>query len=381
MQHRDTTSNFSANPLGDHQKSVLRVVTGGLLLGSLAFGCNACSDTVDSRDWSYGEQTEEDATNPTPGPDTGIDTGPSPDDTSVDPTDPDTDGTDDRDTGGPDSVSTEGWHHSRFEKSLFARSATVETRESDTGCRVSVRADGEAWWMSGGQNVALTEFYRAATPRRFVAKLRATGEITPRGEYGHLGGYDRQFEPEDLEILACETSKKLGSCVVPREQDRCVHGTPDGENTSPAVYRLTTGSQTRGPQTMTHYGLQVVWRDSDGSRTRTVGVDFSVAWTPIEEEPEGETDWFHTYDVQGRDAKVDGLKVVEPDDSTGSSTVGESSTYGDVDGWIRLLDNPNDTPQPRFKLSLEGTASDGSTVHVWGTFRTSGPGATDWRDW
>lgn len=71
----------------------------------------------------------------------------------------------------------------------------------------------EAWWVNSDPAVGLLDAYSAiASGPHDLVYGRARGTRTPRGTYGHLGRYQREFTVMDLVEIR---STKAGDCVPP----------------------------------------------------------------------------------------------------------------------------------------------------------------------
>ncbi len=70
----------------------------------------------------------------------------------------------------------------------------------------------ERWWMSGSSEVCerlVTEYYANAHKPYEAAFARLRGKPSAKGQYGHLGGYDRIFCVQEVVFVR---SKLLGDC-------------------------------------------------------------------------------------------------------------------------------------------------------------------------
>lgn len=106
----------------------------------------------------------------------------------------------------PTSVDTvqvlEGYYASGFEQSRFTPCASVYNQESWW-----LSADSASWEQLHDSTHRVGKQERAHTGFRAFVRVRAT--ITSKGQYGHLGGYDRKIYVH--EVLEAEPAQS-GQC-------------------------------------------------------------------------------------------------------------------------------------------------------------------------
>ncbi|MFB6351677.1 MAG: hypothetical protein ABEN55_15025, partial [Bradymonadaceae bacterium] len=129
------------------------------------------------------------------------------------------------DTGG-EFVERGGWYVSGIEQSEFIPQEDVHPRgRFDNGtCSIRIRnprLERERWWAiwqrpSVPNRMDLHPPDQEGAPQRFFGYYEATGTLSPEGEYGYRGQYDRQFDIREAEVDVCRSVSQLGHCVVPR---------------------------------------------------------------------------------------------------------------------------------------------------------------------
>jgi hypothetical protein len=311
--------------------SLLALATTALLVG--------CIDRDEDRTWPLDEDTGDTRTDPpddTTGPDT------SPDVLPIDTGGPDTGTNTDVDTG-PDTETHTGWYQSAFETSAFTPDAKVE-RDGDS-CRLLMSGPGttERWWANGiGREQVHQVVGTNAGPRGWVGFVRATGEVSPKGQYGHLGAYDHQFDVSSVERMPCRTWEVMGKCVLPRAGDACYDGIRRTTEDAPdeTLKRHVSGPD-GGDDAPTRYTLDVEFDQRVADGGSTIHLDMTL---PAKmDDGNGETRW-----------RADEIQNLQMEKRCGWIGGIYTISYGadDVTGWVRRFDDPQTGDEAPLKLHL-----------------------------
>ena len=316
--------------------SLLALATTALIAG--------CVDRDEDRRWRIDEDTSDTRTDPpdttppddTTGPDMSLDVLPN------DVADPDTAGED-----APDATTqTEthvGWYQNAFETSAFTPDADVQ-RDGES-CRLLMSGPGttERWWTNG---IGREEVHRVvgtnAGPRGWVGLVKAPGEVSPQGEDGHLGAYDRQFDVSSVERMPCRTWEVMGKCVLPRTGDTCYDGIARTTEDAPSekLERHVSGPD-GGDDAPTRYTLDVEFDERVADGGARVHVDMML---PAKmDDGNGQTRWradeIQNLQVEKRCAWIGGIYAINyPSD--------------DVTGWVRRFDDPQTSDEAPLKIHL-----------------------------
>lgn len=273
--------------------------------------------------------------------------------------DPDAAASPDSGQPGPDSgqdqpdagqlVELTGWRSEAFEHSGFVPEGNVDEAALDR-CDPYLMAapGGETWWTDGAAAGDLLDWFPTPGGMGGVALLAIRGYLSPPGDYGHMGGYQRELSLLEWEVLTCETVARLGHCVLPRPEDYCLFPEPDATyGYEKRLVRILPGPATEGD----HYELTVTY-NPDVADGVTI---FRLAFTlPQPIDPMGPP--WEVFEVQDLLA----LDVRE---------IREWFYYQEIpypnalSGWVlRHLDS--DT----LLVSISARAADDTSVHLWGHF-------------
>lgn len=317
-----------------------------LLVACLVTGC---SDTIDDKGdpWTLGQDM---------GADTGVDATPD----MPDPIDAAPDVRPDMpvDAGAPDvspdlpdtgstMVTATGWYTSSFEHSGFLESAPPHIYPLGPGCSPGLLFDppAENWWLTS----TLESFFVNPTMGAFgnAALVTVHGELSPVGEYGHLGNYDREIVIDSYERHGCETAEVLGHCSKPMRNDQCAIpaiNSPDVSMTQSLT--VTSG----GVVAISYFEGRLTFGEEVGDGRS----DAVVRWNL--DENAAPMQHYAASDLDGLSLTLEshGLFYSE-------------TQYEQLDGWIEYSDGAADG----WYVSLSGvdpSDPNGPGLHVWGWF-------------
>ena len=340
-----------------------------LAVGLLLAGAAACQDTAGAEGWELGADTGTVIDDPAPVPDTGVpgdpapDTGTPADDTGTvkkaDAIQPRPD-TDDREL-----IEEEGWYVTGFEQSEFIPQEEIHPRGRFDGgnCRVALQnpaLDRERWWtnwtLPRSPRNQLQMFppddVTDGRPVSHYGFYDVRGRLSPKGEYGHLGGYDRKFEIVEADLDVCRSVSQLGHCAVPSVSGpNCVvtNRTEIGRDSDETMTKRQFSRHTR-PSVASRYTLGLGSNQVDSW-------DIQLTFTS-DSEPVGE-------EVRA----VDNLENVELTIRGGWTG---TQNYTGLRGWVAAVPN---TESETLYVSISGTLPESADarqvperLHVWGAY-------------
>ena len=335
----------------------------------LLAGWTGCRDTVGAEGWNLGADTGTVIDDPAPVPDTGVPSDPPPDTgTPADDT-----GTGKKadaiqprpDTDGRELIEEEGWYVTGFEQSEFIPQEEIRPRGRFDGgeCRVALQnqtRQRERWWAnwrlpSSPRNQLQMFPPDDVTDGRPVSSYGfydVRGHLSPEGEYGHLGGYNRKFEIIEAEIDVCRSVSQLGHCAVPSVSgpncvvtNRTEIGRDDDERMTKRQF-----SQHARPSGESRYTLGL---GSNHVDSWDIQLTFVSDSGPVGEEVR----------------EVDGLESVNMAIRGGWTG---AQTYTGLRGWVAAVPN---TESETLYVSISGTLPESADarrvperLHVWGAY-------------
>ncbi|MFH2010359.1 MAG: hypothetical protein ABI333_27420 [bacterium] len=244
-----------------------------------------------------------------------------------------------------------GWASYAFEHNGFVREAEVDPGYLE-GCSPYVTAlpGFENWWVNGNvEGYTLRQHPSLPDHGGAIGLIRATGYLSEPGQYGHMGFYDREFQPTSTELLVCETVSALGHCPVPRAADFCHLPEPnDYESRSVRLRQILPGPASNRE----HYELEVLYNEDIADGTTAITASFTVP-------------------LPGILPEQDGWELI-PLPEIGELSLVEVHLWfyyeeipfpNDLDGWV-MRDTLSDT----LRISLSGRSGGNATIHLWGDF-------------
>lgn len=284
---------------------------------------------------------------------------------------------------GPGWTEQEGWYVQGFEQSEFIPDDGPYPRGIFDNGECSIRLqdvyqEREKWWAAWTprpEPETMSAYPPGAEPRSDVPGFyRTRGKLSPKGSYGHLGGYDRKFEVVEAELDRCQSVAELGHCTTPKPgSDPCVitDRTPADDRNAPFEKDVFARLDTTDGGLV--YVLQLHQPRTDhGSR---IEIEFPVA--PTEGSHEGGIPLEESAENSNFDPRF----------SMETTTLGGTHRYGydNVTGWVG--------PVPGFDADVWYVSISGTDLrvddpeiheqfdvpdrlHVWGVYMAGEDGAS-----
>jgi hypothetical protein len=245
-----------------------------------------------------------------------------------------------------------GWRSEAFEHSGFVLVEHVDPARLESCDPYLTALPGEeTWWTGGAAYDGLLALFPHPGGTARISLIEATGHLSEPGTYGHMGGYQREFQISSYDVRVCPTVEALGHCVVPGPSDFCQFPAPETyeERETHTVRELP------GPAGAPYsYHVTVTYDPNVGDGTTVFHARFSL---PPDEAPAG-PDW-EVFEVG--DAALGGLGLREER----LWFYYEEVRYpNQLSGWV-LRHRTEDL----LRISLYGEAGEtGGSLHLWGDF-------------
>ncbi|MCA9297879.1 MAG: hypothetical protein KDA28_02365 [Phycisphaerales bacterium] len=239
-----------------------------------------------------------------------------------------------------------GWYQVGFESSQFIPMDDAELLETDAICPTLLLRDGaDRIWAEGELEQPLSF---APFGGMGVGIYDVSGALSPPGEYGHLGWYQRQLDVAASTLHVCETVTTYGrECVVARnEGDFCFSPPPLEELSDIRLQHILAGPI--GDRN--YYSLAITADAHIADGMSVLHIDFNV--------PARAADATQEWDFYDDQVEWSGYLEI----------FGFAYQRIDIDpdflsGWA-FRHEGND----RVRISVGGASDSGQPVWVWGEF-------------
>lgn len=240
-----------------------------------------------------------------------------------------------------------GWYSSAFEHVGFVLEQDADqTALKSCNPYIFAVSGKETWWAESMPSEAGLPLYPRPDNNERMGLVRVRGYLSPPGQYGHDGSYQRELDVTSVEDLTCETVASVEHCVIPKSSHFCQIPSPQHTTREIRLVRII-----QGPSNSEEYQLVVDYDENvmDGATSFTI--HFHV---PFDGFP----------DYNGWEA-IQSVQLIDPqvyEERFWIYYLRIDYTEG-LAGWV--LRNKDDEI---LKISISAGNADEGRIHIWGDF-------------